>query len=572
VTEEGSVLRELRIRNLAVIESAVVGLAPGFNVLTGETGAGKSLVVGALAFLLGERGSGDMVRSGSERARVEGTFDCSERSDVVERLDELGIEAPDGLLVLRREVSASGKSRAWINDTSVTTATLSGVGRMLADLHGQHEAQTLLRQEVQLEVLDRYAGAGEARARVAEAFARWSEAREAVEALEERRQLSAERAEYLQHLVREIGAARIRVGELEELEGEIRRLSHAESLRENVTEVLRRLDSGPGGVQEALLAARRALLAAQRLDSSLAETTSALESLLTSAGELARDLERYTLGLESDPQRLLELEARRARLHDLMRKYGGAEATLVQRLHEAESELATLEAAPLEMERLEREVLEAQQALDSATASLSSLRASAAADLAAKVEALLPELGLSSGRFSIALEPRGKPNSEGAESAEFLVSLNLGHELRPLARVASGGELSRLMLGLKTVLAAADRVPTLVFDEVDVGIGGAVALRVGDALRRLATHHQVLVVTHLAQIASRAHHHLVVSKGGAALTSADVRAVAGEERVAELARMLGGDPESPASRAHARELLERAGRTSSLRATRRRSA
>jgi DNA repair protein RecN (Recombination protein N) len=565
------VLSELRIRNLAVIESATLRLAPGFNVLSGETGAGKSLVVGALAFLLGERSSSDLVRPGSDRAQVEGTFDCSSRRDILERLAASGIDAPDGLVVLRREVSESGKSRSWINDASVTAATLSAIGRLLADLHGQHEAQTLLREEVQLEVLDRYAGAGEARAAVGHAYKRWREALEAVQALTERRDRAAERADFLRHLVRELTAARIRVGELDELDAEIRRLAHVESLRESVGDALQQLDTGPAAALQALAAARRALLSARRLDSSLGEAVDSLESILAGTADLVLALEKYSVELESDPQRLAELESRRATLHELLRKYGGPEAALLDRLRQAESELAVLDAAPLDLRALESEVQRARQDLEAVTSRLSELRARAATELAGRVEALLPQLGLPGGRFSVVLEPRVEICAEGAEAVRFLVSLNPGHDLRPLARVASGGELSRLMLAIKTVLAAADQIPTLVFDEVDVGIGGTVALRVGDALRSLADHHQILVITHLAQIASRAHHHLVVSKGGAAVTSADVRPVTGEERVAELARMLGGDPESGTSRAHARELLQRA-TSERRRSTRRHSA
>ncbi|HEY5545073.1 MAG TPA: DNA repair protein RecN [Gemmatimonadaceae bacterium] len=553
-------LTELRIRNLAVIESVTLPVAPGFNVLSGETGAGKSIIVGALGLLLGERSSADVVRGGADRAVVEGVFDATGNRPLAAMLEERGIEAEDGLLVLRREVGAGGKSRAWINDVTVTTTALASVGRLLVNLHGQHESQALLDDDAQRDVLDALAGAADVATAVRDAHAELEAIRSSITDLSRRREEAAKRADYLRHVAREIDAARLVAGEEERLDDEARRLTHAVELRAQVAQAMDAIEDGDAGAIHALGAARRAVQAALRLDPAASALCETIDQALVTLQELARDLAAYDATLDSDPERLAEVDRRRDQVSRVTRKHGGSVDAAIAALREARAELEVLDTAAVDLRDLTAREESARSALAAQAARLSKLRQKASRKLASEVEALLPDLGLPGGRFLVQLEPTEVITAAGAERVEFRVALNVGHDARPLARTASGGELSRVMLALKSILARLDQVPTLVFDEVDAGIGGTVALRVGDSLRRLAEHHQVLVITHLAQVAARAHHHVVVAKGAkGGVSTADISVVQRDDRVAEVARMLGGDPSSKVSRAHARELLDAAG-------------
>lgn len=549
-------LTELRIRNVAIIESVTLPLAPGFNVLSGETGAGKSIIVGALGLLLGERGSADLVRTGADRAVVEGVFDTTGLPEVPAQLDERGIDVENGLVVLRREVSATGKGRAWINGTTVTAGVLASIGRLLVNLHGQHESQSLLHEESQRAVLDGFGGASDTARAVREAHAALTALREEVAALSARRDAALRHADYLRHVVRELEEARLTAGEESRLTDEARRLAHAEDLRAHVAQVREAMEAGESAALRQLAAARRALLAAQRLDPTVDAMLENLDAGVVALEELARDVLAYETTLERDPERLATIEQRLDVYHRLTRKHGGSVESALETLRESRAELDVVDTADADLTTLAARVRGAEQALEAAASALSAKRQEAAGRLAAAVDRLLPELGLPDGRLTVRLARRESIGATGAEDVEFHVALNVGHEARPLARVASGGELSRVMLALKTILARLDRVPTLVFDEVDAGIGGAVALRIGDTLRRLSAERQVFVITHLAQIAARAHHHIVVAKGPReGVTTADISVADGDMRIAELARMLGGDPEREVSRAHARELL-----------------
>ena len=553
-------LTELRIRNLAVIESVTLPVAPGFNVLSGETGAGKSIIVGALGLLLGERSSADVVRSGADRAVVEGVFDGSGIRELEEILEERGIESEDGLIVLRREVAAGGKSRAWVNDVTVTTGALASIGRILVNLHGQHESQALLNEDAQRDVLDALAGAADVAKGVRESHADLEGIRASIADLTRRRDEATKRADYLRHMVREIDAVNLIPGEEEKLDDEARRLTHAVELRGHIAQALNAIEEGDDAAMHSLGSARRAVQSAARLDPAASSLSDAIDEALVSLQELARDLAAYDATLDSDPERLAEVDRRRDLISRVTRKHGGGVDGALNALREARAELEVIDTAAVDLKGLTTREEAARAALAEKAARLSKLRQKASRKLASDVEAILPELGLPGGRFMVHLEPLETVASSGAERVEFRVALNVGHEARALAKTASGGELSRVMLALKTILARLDQVPTLVFDEVDAGIGGTVALKVGDSLRRLAEHHQVLVITHLAQVAARAHHHVVVAKGSrSGISTADISVVQRDDRVTEVARMLGGDPASKVSRAHARELLEAAG-------------
>ena len=553
-------LTELRIRNFAIIESVTLPLAPGFNVLTGETGAGKSIIVGALGLLVGERATSDLVRTGAARATVEAVFDVSGARAIAAALDARGVEAEDGTLVLKREVAAAGgRARAWINGSPVTTALLAEVGRLLVNVHGQHEGQALLDEESQRAILDVFGDAAAEASRVTAAHTELLAARDAVRALVARRDEARKRADYLQHVAREIAEAKLREGEDAKLDEESRRLSHAEELRSLAGQIAGTLDGGDEAVLRRVGPLQRTLASLRRIDPSTARLQELYDAAYYALQELSRETAAYLEGVAHDPARLAEVERRRDAIFRLLKKHGGTIGAVVETGRAARAELDLLDTAALDLRALEERATAAALALDIAAAALTKKRRAAATKLARAVEALLPELGMPDGRCFVELRTLDEVAAAGAETVEYRVALNVGHDPRPLARVASGGELSRVMLALKTILARVDGVPTLVFDEVDSGIGGKVGLMVGDSLRRVAEHHQAFVITHLPQIAARAHHHIVVSKGPkGGVTTADIAVVEGERRVAELARMLGGDAGSELGRTHARALLKAA--------------
>ncbi len=552
-------LTELRIRNFAIIESLTLPLARGFNVLSGETGAGKSIIVGALGLLLGERTSADLIRTGADRATVEGVFDVADRPEIVALLDERGIDAEDSLVVLRREIVAAGRARAWVNGTTVSAAILAEVGRQLVNLHGQHEAQTLLDGDAQRRILDAFAGATELARDVETAYDALAAARRDITDLRRRRADAEKRADYLRHVAQEIEGARLVEGEEGRLEDEARRLENSEELRELATGISSAIEGDEDTVLLRLAAVERLLSSIQRIDPSLSRLQETYDTAYYNLEALARELVEYESAVELDPARLDEVRRRRDLLFRLTKKYGATLADVMEAGRQARAELDLVDSADLDLRALEERERGAVKTLGDKAIALTAARTSAAERLGRAVDEVLPDLGMPDGRFHAVLVAAREVGPQGAELVEFRVSLNIGHEERPLARVASGGELSRVMLALKTILARLDRVPTLIFDEVDAGIGGRVGLQVGETMRRVAAYHQVFAITHLPQIAARAHHHIQVSKGArGGVTTADVAVLEGELRVAELARMLGGDPESDVSRAHARELLDTA--------------
>jgi DNA repair protein RecN (Recombination protein N) len=555
-------LTELRIKNFAIIESLTLPLARGFNVLSGETGAGKSIIVGALGLLLGERANADVIRTGAERATVEGVFDIADRPEIRALLDERGIDVDDATVVLKREV-ATGRARAWINGTTVNAGLLADVGRQLVNLHGQHEAQTLLDPEAQRKILDAFAGATEQAVAVRRAHGELSSIIHEISDLTKRRADAERRADYLRHVTKEIAEAQLVEGEDVKLEDEARRLENAEELRALAGGLAGALDGEEDTVLQKLAAIARHLTGIQRIDPTLARLQESYDSAYYAIEALARELEDYEASIDLDPSRLEDVRRRRDLLFRLTKKYGATLADVIRTGADARAELDLVDSAGLDLRQLETRERAARAALNEAAHLLSAMRQTGAERLARAVDEVLPDLGMPDGHVTVALRPAREVGPSGAEDVEICVALNVGHEPRPLSRVASGGELSRVMLALKTILARLDHVPTLVFDEVDAGIGGRVGLQVGETMRRVATYHQVFAITHLPQIAARAHHHILVSKGArGGVTTADVAVLVGDDRVTELARMLGGDPESDVSRAHARELLETAGSAS----------
>ena len=442
-------LTELRIRNFAIIESLTLPLARGFNVLSGETGAGKSIIVGALGLLLGERASTDLIRTGADRATVEGVFDVADRPEIVTLLDERGIDAEESLVVLKREIVAAGRTRAWVNGTTVSAAILAEVGRLLVNLHGQHEAQTLLDGDAQRRILDAFAGATELAREVEAAYDLLASTRREIADLRRRRADAEKRADYLRHVAQEIEGARLIAGEDTRLEDEARRLENAEELRELATGIASALAGEEDTVLERLGGIERLLASLQRIDPTLARVQELYDSAYYNLEALARELTEYESSVELDPARLDEVRRRRDLLFRLTKKYGATVAEVMEAGRVARAELDLVDSGDLDLRTLEERERSALHALQERAGVLTATRVAAADRLGRSVDEVLPHLGMPDGRFHAAIVPAREIGPDGAELVEFRVSLNVGHEQRPLARVASGGELSRVMLALR---------------------------------------------------------------------------------------------------------------------------
>jgi DNA repair protein RecN (Recombination protein N) len=551
------VIVELRVRDLATIADVTLEFGEGLNVLSGETGAGKSMLVDALALLLGERADSGQVRPGAGRIIVEGVFEVASPG-VRRQVEQLGLDLEDQRLVVRREVQGGGRSRAWINGSPTTASVLSQVGALLVDLHGQHETQSLLRPDAQRDILDAYGHAEGERQAVAEAFDHLRQLQAAERGLVTKRDEVRKRSDYLRHVVKEIDEARVKPGEDATLAGEARRLNHAGQLVEHAEKIAASLDGDEGNSLAALRLADRALTSLEKVDPDTAAWREMLDAAYANLSELARTAAEYAARVQEDPNRLAEIERRRDVLYRLSQKYGASLEEVLQTRSDAAAELDLLDTADTDLKAMATRRVAAVAALKAAADALSSRRGEASGRLARGVNRLLGNLGLPGGKMSVALAPLAEPLSNGQEDVTFMVALNAGLEPRTLARSASGGELSRIMLALKVVLAGHDAIPTLIFDEVDQGIGGEVGSQVADALAEVSAKHQVLVITHLPQIAARADRHLLVAKqtrGGMATSSVEM--IHGEDRVTEIARMLG-DSDGTESRRHAQAMVKRA--------------
>lgn len=545
-------LRELTVENLAVVESVRLTLAPGFTVLTGETGAGKSLVVDAVALALGARASSDQVRAGTDAARIEAVWDAPPLGDDHPLADV--VAAGEGSLIVRREIGADGRSVVRANDRAVTVGGLATLGAQLGEIHGQHEQQRLLEPARQLDLLDTFGGHEALLAAVREAHRAWrATVAAATELLVDPHEL-ARRLELLRHQVDEITAAAPRAGEDEELEAQLRAAEHAETIARSAAEAVAALRD-EGGAADALGVAERGLGTAAQHDGRFSELADRAGGLAAEAAELAREAAAAADAVDLDPASRAAAEERLATLYDLRRKYGDSLEAVIAFGAEAAEELDRLENQGAERDRLRADEERRRSALDAAAERLRTARRKAGTRLAAAVNEELPPLGLPAGAFGVELEPV-EIGASGGDRVVFTFAPNPGEPPRPLGRIASGGEASRLSLALKVVLAAADETPLLVFDEVDAGVGGRNAAALGERLRALARYHQVVCVTHLPQLAAHADTHLVVGKrvvGGR--TTTEVRALDGEARTAELAAMLAGEGAGDEARAAAEALL-----------------
>jgi len=553
-------LLEIRVRNFAVIDAVATSFGPGLNVLTGETGAGKSMLLDAILLIRGARAQTDVIRTDTETATVEAVFEVAPRGPAAAVLEEAGLAPEQGQLVIRRELARSGRHRAFVNDSPVTVGLLERLGDHLVEIHGQHEHQRLLEPARQLELLDRFADAEALRDRVGDLFAKHRTASAELERARAAERDRAQREDLLRLQVGELEAARLRVGEEEELRVERRRLQHAERLAAGLAEAAGLLNDDDGSAMSRLHRAARLLRDLGRLDPAFAAPADSVDgagALVEDALAAVRELrESVTMA----PGRLEAIDERLDALTRLKRKYGDTESAMLGFRDAAATELERLGRHEEILAEQERALSELAAELLGAAHELAKRRRDAAERLAGVTASELAQLGMDRARFEIALT-RATPEEigpRGLDRVEFRLSTNPGEDLRPLARIASGGELSRTMLALKAILARADRVPTMIFDEVDSGIGGRVAAVVAQKLAAAAEGRQVLCVTHLAPIAARAAHHVRVAKsvrGGRTRVSAEH--VTGEARVEEIARMVAGDRVTETARGHARELLGR---------------
>ena len=551
----GPVLIHLAIRDFMIIRRLDVEFDAGLTALTGETGAGKSILVDALGSALGARASGEMVRPGAERAEVAATFDTGGLPELAELHEGLGIE-DGGESILRRRISPDGRSRAWINDSSVSTRTLREIGSRLVDLQGQHAHYALLRPAHQLRVLDAAAGHADLVTRTRELHRRLAsvesdlDAARAVDGTERER-----RIDYLRFQCDELDALGANPREAADLTAELRRLAHAVEIRSAADEIENALASGEHAAGSAVHRALARLADIERrVPGSTDSARELLETALVHVTEASAAVRALARDIDTDPARLAAIERRLAALHDAGRKHRVSPDALPDHLATLRAELEGIESGEARIHELEEACSMARTAYLEAAKHLSESRAATAGRLAAEVTLRIRELGIDGGEFSIAMNRAREERASGIDEIVFRIRANPGHPPTPLARTASGGEQSRISLGI--LVATHGGLPVMVFDEIDSGVGGRVAELVGRHLRRLAESCQVLCVTHLPQVASQAHDHLTVSKGAnGSMTDVRVRTVAGEERIEEIARMLAGTSVTARSLAHAREML-----------------
>ncbi len=556
-------LAEIHIRNFAIIEELSLRFDEGLNVLTGETGAGKSIIIDAVSLLLGGRASTDWIRAGAERAEIEGHFVLGARAQAIQPILEAeGLEGEDDLLILAREVRRNGRNICRVNGRAVSLSLLSEIGQWLVDIHGQGEHLSLLRVREHVNLLDRYAGLEAERAEMARLVQALRQVRAELTDLRQDERELARRIDLLSYQVEEITEARLEPGEEEELEAERLRLANAEQLMQLAIEVTQVLEEGSEeqlSAVDLLGQAVQALTRLARIDPTMAEIRQQVEELSYQLSDLARDVRHYQDGIEFNPARLAQVEERLELIYNLKRKYGDSIEEILAFAERAQAELENITHAEERIAELEAEEERLLHEIGELGRRLSEARRAAGERLARAVEQELADLRMEHARFGVDIRWQDDPegayvgdrrvafDATGLDRVEFLISANPGEPLRPLARVASGGETARLMLALKAVLSRADETPTLIFDEIDVGIGGRVGAIVGRKLWGLTAPdarghraHQVLCVTHLPQLAAYgdAHFHVLKTVEGER-TLTHVRRLTGEARVQELAAMLG---------------------------------
>ena len=555
-------LNNIHIKNLAIVDTLELEFQTGMTVLTGETGAGKSILIDALGLSLGDRTDNAMIRPGSERAEITASFDLSDRPELVAWLREQAYD--DGNeCILRRVLVREGRSRSFINGSPAPLPLVQELGRQLVDIHGQHAHQSLLQRAMQRRLLDAYAGHQTLVEEVAELHRGLNSAGARLDALRAAARDRAAKLELLRYQLGELDTLKLGEGELSQLDRDHARLSNAERLQETCARLVQELYEDEYALHGRLEHAAGELETVLASDPELGEIGALLDSAAIQVQEAAAGLRSHLDGLEQDPARLQSIEERLGEIHDLARKYRVKPHQLPELRAELAQELEELENADEQLEQLEAEQKRLRDDYLAAARRLSGKRRSQGKRLAAAVSEAMAGLGMPGGELEVALSPRGEAEvtAHGLEDVDFLVSANPGQPPQPLAKVASGGELSRISLAIQVITANCGQVPTLIFDEVDVGIGGRVAEIVGQLLRQLGAERQVLCVTHLPQVAAQGHNHLqVVKLSSRNQTHTKITALEPEARVEEIARMLGGLRITDQTRGHAREMVAQAQR------------
>lgn len=553
-------LVQLTINNYAIVDHLELELEKGMSTITGETGAGKSIMLDALGLALGDRAEAGVVRPSAEKAEISATFDLADLAQANIWLNERDLSNADGQCILRRVVTNEGRSRAYINGSSCTLADLKALGEHLIDIHSQHEHQSLLKLDTHRRLVDEYAGSGALAQEVAQLANQWRTSKQQLAALTQNNEQQRAQHQLLSYQLEELEQLSLGENELEELENEHRTLTNAVGLLQNCRQVIDMCsDSDSGNVLTILNSSLHRLTAIAAAPQALTEASNLLASAQIQIEEAVGELNRFCDHFDADPERQQWIEARLDAIYSLARKHRVQAHELNQLQQNLFCQLEALNADDSQQVQLTEQVSLLAQNYQTQAEKLSKKRAQASKKLASAVEAQMQKLGMPGGRFAIELQTNdsSSPNAHGLENIEFQVSANPGQPLRALAKVASGGELSRISLAIQVITAQTSRVPSLVFDEVDVGIGGPTAEIVGQLLRTLGEHGQVLTVTHLPQVAAQGHQHLYVhKKRGKNSTSTAVAKLTDEQRIEEVARMLGGIELTDESLAHARQLLK----------------
>lgn len=562
-------IERLSVKDFILVDSLTLEFSSGLNVLTGETGAGKSILVGALSILFGAKGGTDLVRSGAEEAVVAGAFVVDGHAAGLAWLSDHGIETEDGSVLIRRTIKSTGRGAIQVGAVPVTRGELEEFTGLLLDLHSQHEHQSLFSEQQHRRILDRFAGI-DADVDVFHAdFTRLSELQERFRDLEEKAHERNREIEMLRFSIEEIDAAAIEEGEIERLEGERDRMAQFERLADHIRAIGEILDGGEYGVLSQLKRVRQDFGAVTRIDSALEAEANRLESAYYELEDIEQNIADYRDTMQYDPARLEEIEDRLAIIRRLARKYGDTEAEIVAYRNNAQDTLDELYSVDENRDSMREEIVRLERSITEQAKTLHRARTAAAETLTAQIEAVLRELAMGQARFVVRTETKTNERGRlvcgayGADKVRFLISTNRGIDPQPLVKVASGGELSRVMLAIKTIVASVDEVRALVFDEIDTGIGGNVALSIASHMRKLADKNQVIAITHLATIAVHADNHIVVEKSvESGRTRISGRRVNHDERVKEIARMLAGEQDESTGVEHARALLERYQRVS----------
>jgi DNA repair protein RecN (Recombination protein N) len=575
-------LEELSIRNYALVDNLSLSFESGLNILTGETGAGKSIIVGSLSFLLGGKADADVIRTGCDEAGVSAVIRIApNNADVCDWLADRDIAIEDNSIVVRRNLKANGRSSIYVQNIPLNRSDLAELMGMLFDLHGQHDHESLLRKDTHRRCLDRFAGIENEAAAFNDLFTTLTEKKKALELSRDSERNREERIELLTFAMDEITKAQLKNGESRELEAEAQRLASFEKLSREAESAAAFLFDGEASVLSLARKARSSLEAASAMDESLAAVCKRMDDLYFEAEDLSGELRGYRDGLLYEPGRLEEVEDRLGLIFRLKKKYAARaepteetgreisdEETILAYKTKAEQEIEALSQSEENREKLASEIAALEKTLVSKAAALSSKRGEASQKLGEQINAILQRLGMPKARFAVNVASKGKGPSGnlicgpwGADDVEFLISANPGEPVKDLARIASGGELSRVMLAIKTVLAESDAIETLVFDEIDTGIGGEVALAVGEYLKKIGAIKQIFCITHLASIAVRADNHIrVEKKDSSGRTQTTARLLSGKSRQEEIARMLAGDSAGATALAHADDLLSKYGK------------